>query len=165
MRRERCDCLVCYGFWLAVRMFLVGLAALLLLSLLVRAGAPKPLLIDAAPAAAEPAGTGDAALGQAPAEAPVRHSGVLRDTGADALAEVVPPERFRRDVGAVAFFSNATVAEACGGGRIACAGRNDKGVPIVVLPNPCGLAGRELYATIACHETGHVSGWPGDHGD
>tara|TARA_R110000772_G_scaffold89304_2_gene185111 strand:+ start:8803 stop:9123 length:321 start_codon:yes stop_codon:yes gene_type:complete len=37
------------------------------------------------------------------------------------------------------------------------------GLSIIVLPNPCVLAKTELFARLACHEKGHLNGWPGDH--
>lgn len=145
---QGCDCLVCFGLRLATGIFLMGMVALLLLAAFLRAGERE---------ARPPARLQDGA-------AAARHSGVLRDATAQGLAEVVPPERFRADAAAVALFSSAAVAQACGG-AIACAGRNAKGIPIVALPHPCALAGREIYATILCHELGHVNGWPGTHGD
>ena len=34
----------------------------------------------------------------------------------------------------------------------------------LILPNPCGTAFLgEDYAKIACHELGHLNGWPADH--
>lgn len=56
MNRERCDCLACYGFRLAVRMFLIGVAALLVIAAILQAAEPtsKPMLVEGAPAVSPP---------------------------------------------------------------------------------------------------------------
>jgi hypothetical protein len=110
--------------------------------------------------------------GPAPLEAqtaPVQHSGVLRSP--DSFREVIPPERYQGDASAVVIFGHANViASLCGApnaagiGPLACAGEKDK-TPIIVAPNPCLFADNDLYAAILCHELGHISGWPKDHGD
>lgn len=33
------------------------------------------------------------------------------------------------------------------------------------LPNPCRYPQTDAYARLACHEMGHMDGWPGYHGD
>lgn len=35
---------------------------------------------------------------------------------------------------------------------------------VVLMPNPCFYAW-EIYAALACHEQGHVNGWPAHHPD
>jgi hypothetical protein len=101
-----------------------------------------------------------------------RHSGVLRDSSS--FSEIIPPERFQGDGGAVVIFGGmATVRKLCAGVKLddgataplACSGVNDKGTPIIVAPNPCLAAQSDLYAAILCHELGHLNGWPSTHGD
>lgn len=44
-----------------------------------------------------------------------------------------------------------TIACVTGGGQL-------------VLPNPCQTAyAGQSYATVACHELGHLNGWPANH--
>jgi hypothetical protein len=95
---------------------------------------------------------------------PIQHSGILRDK--DSFREVIPPQRYQGDTGAVVIFANAaSIAAMCGATNlIACAGKKD-GTPIIAVPNPCLFANSDLYAAILCHEMGHVNGWPAAHGD
>lgn len=37
-----------------------------------------------------------------------------------------------------------------------------RGRPVVYVPNPCTYGG-DKYASVLCHELGHVNGWPGTH--
>lgn len=47
---------------------------------------------------------------------------------------------------------------------LGCTYITDSGVPIIVLPNPCLFdMETEFFALIACHEKGHLNGWPGHH--
>lgn len=93
-------------------------------------------------------------------------------TGAPALAPNstlistgVPPARYRKDNAAVVYFVD-DVSPLCGRAStpgfviVACARGNQ-----IAMPNPCRFAASEYYARIMCHELGHVSGWPGTHGD
>lgn len=77
----------------------------------------------------------------------------------------LPPERLRGNVavGQVYFTDQHTIDELCGGRDFytACA---IVGGGEMALPNPCQprFAG-ESYAALACHELGHVNGWPASH--
>jgi hypothetical protein len=83
----------------------------------------------------------------------------------------IPPARFQKDgVAVVLFVSPDGIDGLCGKagpGRVmlACTNWTAKGVAIVTLPNPCPRADKEYFARIACHELGHVGGWPATHGD
>lgn len=92
--------------------------------------------------------------------------------GADALPlpepnSDVPPVRFRGEAASVVIFAN-DVTQFCntpprpGYVLLGCQFERN-GVPIIVVPNPCVLADRELYARIACHEKAHSIGWSGEH--
>lgn len=106
------------------------------------------------------------ATAQAPPAQQPRHAGVLRTDTPDGLREVIPPQRYQGDVAVVTVFSRQAIIEQCGAEAIvACAKTYTNGTVILFVPNPCVLAGKELYATILCHEIGHVSGWPATHGD
>lgn len=52
----RCDCVVCFGYRLAIAITLVGFGILVLLASLIHADEQKPMLIDATPAKAAPLG-------------------------------------------------------------------------------------------------------------
>ena len=79
----------------------------------------------------------------------------------------MPPERYQGDGVAVVLFVS-DVREYCntntpaGYVLIACAKKID-GVPVIVMPNPCPIGDIDFYARVACHELGHVNGWPGRH--
>jgi hypothetical protein len=79
-----------------------------------------------------------------------------------------PPVRFQGEAAEVVVFVN-DVEPYCGKAEnpnyriIACTGIKD-GTPVTVLPNPCAF-NDQYYAHIACHEKGHVLGWPATHGD
>lgn len=82
----------------------------------------------------------------------------------------MPPERFRGNVASIVIFTDrAGIDEMCGvapvGQIIACARRLRDGTPIIVMPNPCVIGDKELYARIMCHENGHINGWGPDHED
>ena len=74
----------------------------------------------------------------------------------------MPPERFRTP--RIATVSNGSVAK-CGSPPPekhtyfeACVRGN-----MVHMPNPCDYP-QEKFATLLCHEYGHLEGWPADHG-
>lgn len=86
----------------------------------------------------------------------------------DTTATGRPPTKFRGEVSVRVVFANdvgaaceragletftVAVTEGCSviGGR----------EPIIILPNPCSERGQ--FATKACHEIGHVNGWPPFH--
>lgn len=78
-----------------------------------------------------------------------------------------PPQRYMGEAAALVAFAD-DVGALCGRPAdprytiLACASRAEK---IIVLPNPCAAQFRqEYYARIACHEKGHINGWPGTHG-
>lgn len=79
----------------------------------------------------------------------------------------LPPEKLRGSaVAAAALFADQQTIDVLCGGRdlyVACA---EIGGGTVVLPNPCQprFAG-EAFAAVACHEKGHLLGWPAYHGD
>jgi hypothetical protein len=101
-----------------------------------------------------------------PQSAVIRHSGTLNGVAADDLAQVVPPERYQRDIGVVTIFSHQGVRSLCTlKNALACTKVYKNGSVLLVVPNPCPLAGKELYATILCHELGHLNGWSALHGD
>lgn len=80
-----------------------------------------------------------------------------------------PPARYQHDGTAslTMFVGQKTVNTVCGeaprGWRtMACAFPDTDRK--MVLPNPCSaeFAG-ESFARLACHELGHLNGWPGNH--
>ena len=80
-----------------------------------------------------------------------------------------PPLRFQGDSLAMVYFTS-DVEAVCGPSDpgtkiIACTQPLKKGGHLVTLPNPCLWADSEFFARIACHEAGHVLGWPGNHPD
>lgn len=82
-----------------------------------------------------------------------------------------PPLRFRDDVilKSVEFVQPGDVAKRCGVTRRdievqACARLRQDGNHTVILPNPCRAPKSEDWAKLACHEIGHINGWPADHG-
>jgi hypothetical protein len=77
-----------------------------------------------------------------------------------------PPLRFQGDASAVVSFQS-DVSGDCGKAPrglviLACEFSPAKGVPVIVLPNPCKFQNDE-YARIVCHEIGHRSGWEANH--
>lgn len=77
-----------------------------------------------------------------------------------------PPARFQGDNMAVVIFAS-DVSAFCGKAPagytvMGCQGRR-KGVPVIVLPNPCTSGAIDGTAKIACHELGHLNGWGGNH--
>lgn len=82
--------------------------------------------------------------------------------------DVLPPEKFQGDAVAVlvSTSSQQVVEKECGlrpkGKIIACAEVGKQG-GLVVMPNPCvfsrNFPEQELYATLLCHELGHINGW------
>lgn len=119
-------------------------------------------------------------LAQKPIEAPVqidaqspgvwpRYAGALikptASTWFAAYQVPQPPERLRGNVmvDQVYFTDQPTIDGICGGRDFytACA---IVGGGEMALPNPCQhrFAG-ESYAALACHELGHVNGWPASH--
>lgn len=104
----------------------------------------------------------------APPAPPIRHSGTFRGDP----AEIIPPERYQGDVGAIVIFGNRDViAGMCGApnaqgvGPIACTHSEPGTVPIIAFPNPCLFAAKDVYAALLCHEVGHANQWPATHGD
>jgi hypothetical protein len=78
-----------------------------------------------------------------------------------------PPVRFQGEAVQVVLYVN-DVGAYCGAapkGKVilACTKFQDS-VAITILPNPCAFDD-EYFAHIACHEKGHVLGWPAYHGD
>jgi hypothetical protein len=79
-----------------------------------------------------------------------------------------PPQRYQHDGSAAAtLFTNQTnVDNLCGKApkgkiTVACVDQDDR---TLVLPNPCGAGwAGDAYAKTACHELGHLNGWPADH--
>lgn len=101
-----------------------------------------------------------------PQTPPVQHSGVLGGSTPADLAQVVPPDRYQADRAAIVAFSHEAVKKLCqADAAIACVKTYADGSVLLVMPNPCPLAGKELYATILCHELGHLNRWPATHGD
>lgn len=82
----------------------------------------------------------------------------------------IPPERFHRQVAVarVIFVPKNRIAATChvqapaGLGVVACS-RPEKN--LIIMPDPCPAADTDYYARIACHELGHLAGWPTTHGD
>lgn len=72
-----------------------------------------------------------------------------------------PPQRFQGDTSAVVVFTNErTVQRMCPTvpGAVGCTvGRT------IYAPNPCRWG--DAYATLMCHEMGHVNSWPNHHPD
>lgn len=64
----------------------------------------------------------------------------------------------------VAFVHPDAVAATCSklGSRVVAAGCA-VGKDLIVLPNPCLRYQLGSYAQLACHELGHVNGWPATH--
>jgi hypothetical protein len=70
-----------------------------------------------------------------------------------------PPTRYQGDaVAGVVFTTEGGVQAMCPGVRYAV-GCTVGGT--IYLPNPCRW--RDAYATLACHELGHVNGWSAFH--
>ena len=95
--------------------------------------------------------------------APVPASAPLAP-GSTLYSDSTPPVRFQGDDVAVVIMVQS-VAPYCGTSArpdmtlIACSNKNT-----IVVQNPC-LFDNESFAHILCHEKGHISGWPGTHGD
>lgn len=78
-----------------------------------------------------------------------------------------PPIRFMGEATAVVVFVD-DVSSLCGKAPpgyvvLACAVPENHAI---ALPNPCFERFKdEQFAKIACHEKGHINGWPETHGD
>ena len=66
------------------------------------------------------------------------------------LVQFVAPERL------------AAVCKSHGATVVAAACTVDR--KLMILPNPCQRFNDTSYAQLACHELGHVNGWPPNHG-
>lgn len=80
-----------------------------------------------------------------------------------------PPVRYQGEGAQIVLYLN-DVSEFCGKATnpqyviLACTKPARDGVFITALPNPCQFDD-DPYAHLACHEKGHVLGWPATHGD
>lgn len=99
-----------------------------------------------------------------------RQACVASDTAISSglVNDATPPERFRSDASSrVTYLPPEAVDRACAPEPRPCGvvyyGCATHGR--VTLPNPCAaqFAG-ERFAELACHELGHVNGWPATHG-
>lgn len=79
----------------------------------------------------------------------------------------MPPVARRGDVRVVVeFIAPEAIASACAGSAVAVGTYGEPlgctalwpGRPTMVLPNPCAFPFSD-YATLVCHELGHVNGW------
>lgn len=82
-----------------------------------------------------------------------------------------PPLRFRGDHKVTMYFDNINKINRDGGykHRPFCSSTvfaySDPDTNTMHLPNPCQYPQSDAYARLACHELGHINGWPGYHGD
>lgn len=86
----------------------------------------------------------------------------------------LPPIKYQVNPKAsvIVIVDNTNSKEACGvaepGWRLmACTMMTDKGVPVLLMPNPClypeAVSDIHSYAHLLCHEFGHVNGWNTEH--
>lgn len=77
-----------------------------------------------------------------------------------------PPESLRGDATVLVRFVDPeqlpAICKSYGATVIAAACTVNR--QLVVLPNPCVRYHDTKYGQLACHELGHVNGWPADHG-
>lgn len=93
---------------------------------------------------------------------PPRASGYFQ-----AYEVALPPERLRGSAAADgALFTDQETIDALCGGRNLFVACSEVGGGSMILPNPCQarFAG-ESFAAVACHEKGHLLGWPTYHGE
>lgn len=82
-----------------------------------------------------------------------------------------PPLRFQRDTHVKMYFDSPDKINKDGGweGHPFCDATvfaySDPDTRTMHLPNPCDYPQSDAYARLACHEMGHINGWPGYHGD
>lgn len=77
-----------------------------------------------------------------------------------------PPKRYQGDGSATVLFVVSPDAECRRIGAVTDPGKTIQGCRkggVIVLSNPCSWPNRSDYADTACHELGHLQGWPGDH--
>lgn len=84
----------------------------------------------------------------------------------------LPPEKFQHNAKPVLLVSvyntndDSTCGKAPAGYVTLGCEMTVKGIPVVVMPNPCTYpeASDEFsYAHLLCHELGHANGWNADH--
>lgn len=76
-----------------------------------------------------------------------------------------PPMRFRKDNHATVFYvAPKDIQLACNVKLPELEACTKLLYNTVVLPNPCTFPDEERFARLACHELGHLNGWPGEHG-
>lgn len=81
------------------------------------------------------------------------------------LVPLWPPQEYQKSTAARVIFTDPSgIGKMCGVAKeagqliLACQGEI-KGMPVIVLPNPCLWPEPEFYAAVVCHELGHVNGW------
>jgi hypothetical protein len=78
-----------------------------------------------------------------------------------------PPVRYQGDATISTTILGGNLYEACGVTPVPGFKLEACSMPWenkLVLPNPCDVSfAGETFARLACHELGHLNGWPGDH--
>lgn len=86
-------------------------------------------------------------------------------------SDATPPLRFQQGTAAVLITVHPSMLPAmCGvtvpkGYELQACMIVENDAPVIIMPNPCMVEATDAYAHLLCHETGHVNGWPGSHGD
>ena len=89
--------------------------------------------------------------------------------GSTLYSDGTPPIRFQGEAIQIVIYAN-DISQYCGKSAnpnyiiLACTKQADNGAPVTILPNPCIFESVDDYAHLACHEMGHVNGWPATHG-
>jgi hypothetical protein len=90
------------------------------------------------------------------------------------LSNALPPTKYQGNPPpvVVVIVDDTNSKDTCGvapaGWRLmACEFETKKGVPVILMPNPCTYPEAQKdpfsYAHLLCHEFGHTNGWNSDH--
>jgi hypothetical protein len=81
-------------------------------------------------------------------------------------SDTMPPERFRANAQVtIQFAGQDTIDKICGKAPCNLITLGCQTPKKIILPNPCKYGSKDAFAELACHELGHLNGWPATHGD